>query len=101
MLAYLADNAKVVSTEMLTNEKDVALFELEKYTELLSYQEMGYISNKINSAGVPSPRLLVKDHKEKKDNEYPTRLVVPATNFTSGFPHCRGSKEFSKNKNRI
>ena len=66
VIAHLAADAKVVSTEILTNEKDVALLELEKYTELLSYQEMGYISNKINSAGVPSPRLLVKDHKKKK-----------------------------------
>ena len=87
MLAHLAADAEVVSTEMLTNEKELALLKLEQYSDLLSIQEMGHISNKILSAGVPSPRLLVKDHKEKKHGKYPTRLVVPVTNFTSGFPH--------------
>ena len=59
VIAHLAADAEVVSTEMLTNEKELVLLELEKYSDLLLYQETGYISNKINLAGVPSPRLLV------------------------------------------
>jgi hypothetical protein len=36
---------------------------------------------------MPSPQLLVKDHKKKdKRGNFPTRLVIPATNFTSAFP---------------
>ena len=39
------------------------------------------------SKAIPTPKLLIKDHKEKKDNgEFPTRLIIPATNFTTGFP---------------
>jgi hypothetical protein len=31
--------------------------------------------------------LLIKDHKKMdKEGNYPTRLVVPANNFTSTFP---------------
>mmetsp|Transcript_14767 Transcript_14767/g.21694 ORF Transcript_14767/g.21694 Transcript_14767/m.21694 type:complete len:149 (+) Transcript_14767:727-1173(+) len=29
--------------------------------------------------------LLIKDHKEKINNEFPTRLVIPATNFAATF----------------
>ena len=41
-------------------------------------------------------QLLVKDHKKKDENgDFPTRWVVPAKNFTAGFPHVdqRGIKE--------
>jgi hypothetical protein len=35
----------------------------------------------------PSPTLLVKDHEKKnKWGRVPTRLVIPAMNFTSAFP---------------
>lgn len=34
-----------------------------------------------------NPKLLIKDHKDPNDNgSYPTRLIVPATNFTAAFP---------------
>ena len=36
---------------------------------------------------IPSPKLLIKDHKKHDlEGNFPTRLAVPATNFTSGFP---------------
>ena len=39
------------------------------------------------SKAVPQPKILIKDHKECRiDGSFPTRLVVPATNFTAGFP---------------
>ena len=35
---------------------------------------------------IPSPKLLIKDHKKINENgEFPTRLVTPATNFTATF----------------
>jgi hypothetical protein len=35
---------------------------------------------------IPSPKLLVKDHKNKdKWGQFPTRFVIPATDFTSAF----------------
>ncbi len=41
----------------------------------------------MKSRAIPSPKLLIKDHKKAdKQGNYPTRLVVPANNFTSAFP---------------
>ena len=36
---------------------------------------------------IPTPKILVKDHKKPKPNgNFPTRLVVPASNFSACFP---------------
>jgi len=53
----------------------------------LSDKEESFIKQTVESKAIPSPKLLIKDHKNP-DNEgnFPTRLVVPATNFTSAFP---------------
>eukprot|EP00957_Ditylum_brightwellii_P152704 11623952-Ditylum_brightwellii.AAC.1 len=47
---------------------------------------MGFLWKGIASKAMPQPQLLIKDHKELElDGEYPTRLVIPATNFTLTF----------------
>ena len=47
-----------------------------------------YALESIQSRAVPVPKLLIKDHKDKDENgNYPTRLVVPATNFTAAIPN--------------
>lgn len=36
---------------------------------------------------IPTPKLIINDHKKKdRNNNFPTRLVVPATNSTATFP---------------
>ena len=53
---------------------------------MLSDNERGYLADKIQSKVIPQPKILIKDHKKKgPDGNYPSRLVVPATNFTAGF----------------
>lgn len=38
----------------------------------------------IKSQSIPSPHFLIKDHKDPDDvGNFPTRLVIPATNFTA------------------
>ena len=57
--------------------------------------EYEYLLHWIGSKKVPTPRLLIKDHKKPmEDGGYPTRLLVPATNFTQGFANLayRGIK---------
>ena len=35
---------------------------------------------------VPAPKYLIKDHKKiNEKGEFPTRLVIPTTNFTATF----------------
>ncbi len=60
---------------------------LESLAPIMSEDEYSFVKESINSKAIPAPKLLIKDHKEIDDNgNYPTRLVVPATNFTSAFP---------------
>jgi hypothetical protein len=48
----------------------------------LSEKEMGFVEEVLESRAVPTPKLLIKDHKPMNSKgEYMTRLIVPATNF--------------------
>jgi hypothetical protein len=48
---------------------------------------MGFVEEMLDSRAVPTPKLLIKDHKPMNEKgEYMTRLIVPATNFTVVFP---------------
>ena len=41
----------------------------------------------LESKSIPTPKLIIKDHKNaNKDDDFPSRLIVPANNFTSSFP---------------
>jgi hypothetical protein len=52
----------------------------------MSEDEYFFVKESLNSKAILSPKLLIKDHKfVNDDGTYPTRLVVPATNFTSAF----------------
>eukprot|EP00957_Ditylum_brightwellii_P046460 3526279-Ditylum_brightwellii.AAC.2 len=54
--------------------------------EFLNNDEFGYLMKNLNSRIIPEPQLLKKDHKKvQKDGHYPTRLVIPATNFAATF----------------
>ena len=60
-----------------------ALAKWNKYNKLMSAGESACLENFINSRDVPVPRLIIKDHKKKKANgRYPSRMLIPATNFT-------------------
>ena len=52
----------------------------------LSKKEAKHIAKMIKSRSIPTPKLLIKDHKKPNANgEFPTRLVIPATNFSATF----------------
>jgi hypothetical protein len=60
---------------------------MESIDHLCSKNETNFIQESLKSKAIPSPKLLVKDHKkEDKWGQYPTRLFIPVTNFTSAFP---------------
>ena len=59
---------------------------LAEVDDIISRDERAAINESIKSAAVPTPILLVKDHKKKdKNNKYPVRLICPATNFVAAF----------------
>ena len=48
--------------------------------------ELSYIQHWIAAKCIPMPRLLIKDHKPPDEaGNYPTRLLIPATNSTQCF----------------
>ena len=48
---------------------------------------MHFSKETIDSKAVPAPKLLIEDHKKpNKEGNFPTRTMIPATNFTAGFP---------------
>ena len=52
----------------------------------LSVKEEEFVRQLIAKKVIPSPKLLIKYHKTINENgEFPTRLVIPATNFTLTF----------------
>ena len=59
---------------------------LLKFSSLMDAGELSYIQHWIAAKCIPTPRLLIKDHKPPDEaGNYPTRLLIPATNFTQCF----------------
>ena len=61
-------------------------FTAQKVKFDLSVKEGEFVRQSLATRAIPSPKLLIKDHKTiNKNREFPTRLVIPATNFTATF----------------
>ena len=59
---------------------------LEEIKTWICKNEYNFVQEKMMTRGIPTPMLLIKDHKKRNvDDFFPTRLIVPATNFTAGF----------------
>ena len=98
---HLADDAVKTTTDCLSKAKETAKQKLDSFADLLSTNEYNYIKATINKCSVPTVQLLIKDHKPKKAGRHPSRLVVPAKNFTAAFPHVgqRGIKKILDRNN--
>jgi hypothetical protein len=70
--------------DIVTLHQDASSFALT-LKEILNDDEFGYLMEILNGRAIPEPQLLIKDHKKKKNGHYPTRLVIPATNFAATF----------------
>jgi hypothetical protein len=67
--------------------KDKAEELINKLLPIISEKEAWFPQQSIRSKAIPTPKLLMKGHKDPDElMNYPTRLVVPANNFTSAFP---------------
>ena len=80
---HLQKNAKEIPRSRLTEVGDQAMSLLQEIQNSLSEKEAEFILQSLQSKAIPSPKLLIKDHKKAdKDGNLPTRLAVPASNFT-------------------
>jgi GIY-YIG catalytic domain len=86
MAFHLTRNAKEINRSRLTEVADEASSLLETISHFLSSDERRLLVASINSRAIPTPKLLIKDHKPMKNGNFPTRLVIPASNFTAAFP---------------
>ena len=86
MILHLSERAAPILGAELTKIQDQCFNIMKEYSSLFSKKERAFLTEKIKSKAIPTPRLLIKDHKKKRsDGNFDTRLVVPATNFTAGF----------------
>eukprot|EP00957_Ditylum_brightwellii_P158478 12062905-Ditylum_brightwellii.AAC.1 len=59
---------------------------VEKLSRSLLKGEGAFLWEGLNSKEIPQPQLLVKDHKDPDEaGFFPTRLVIPTTNFIATF----------------
>ena len=57
------------------------------YKPFMDEGEQGYVASWIKSRDIPTPRLLVKGHKNRgEDGLWPVCPVIPATNYRQCFP---------------
>jgi hypothetical protein len=84
---HLSKSAVEIERAKVTEIHDSCNDKLDDLTGLASEKEIAFLKEKIKSKAIPQPKILIKDHKTPDgEGNFPTRLVVPATNFTAGFP---------------
>ena len=84
---HLETSAKEIDIKRIIEIFDLAIEMQEKYKDLLSDQEYLFLQKNLLTKNIPTPKLIIKDHKKQNEQgEYPSRLIVPANNFTSAFP---------------
>jgi hypothetical protein len=86
MQLHLVKSAKEILRQRLTEVVEEANNLLDTLSPLLFHNERKDIQQSIKSRAIPTPKLLIKDHKKPKGGMFPTRLVIPVSNFTSAFP---------------
>ena len=88
MKVHLLSNGKPALRSTLVKVQKDALAFISSKEGILSPAELAYATSVIKSCRVPTPKLLVKDHKKQDPHgNYPTRLVIPASNFVAAIPH--------------
>ncbi len=85
---HLKAHGKKISHTDLTAISTEASHILEELYPYLAPGESGFLKQSIWSHAIPTPKLLIKDHKPRSpsNGEFPTRLICPANNFISAFP---------------
>jgi hypothetical protein len=87
VIGHLKIDVTEVSADKLVKIHKEGIKLLSTLGHTLSEKEMGFVEESLESRAVPTPKLLIKDHKPMNSKgEYMTRLIVPATNFTPAFP---------------
>ena len=85
-IKHLLKNGKVIPRSKLIQVLEDANKLLDSLEHIMLEDEYLFVKEALDSKAIPVPNLLITDHKEINSNgNHPTRLVVPATNFTLAF----------------
>eukprot|EP00957_Ditylum_brightwellii_P016263 1223260-Ditylum_brightwellii.AAC.1 len=86
VVAHLDKNAECILRKKVMEIHQEATKFVERLAGCLSCGENGLLQESLEAKAIPQPQLLVKDHKDKgEQGDFPTRLVIPAANFTATF----------------
>lgn len=88
MREHFPTSAKEIKRERLIEIFDLAHIKIMlEFEESISEKELSFLSKILDSKSIPTPKLIIKDHKKENENgDYPSRIIVPANNFTSAIP---------------
>ena len=80
VMENLEGTATIIEHERLTEIVKEAEKLLASMKDLTNDSEFSFVKESIVSKSIPTPKLLIKDHKKKDDHgEFIRRLVIPAT----------------------
>ena len=84
---HLDKAAKEISRERISEIFEHANETCEEYSDILNDNENNFLKSTLKTKNIPTPKLIIKDHKKPdEEGDFPSRLIVPANNFTSAFP---------------
>ena len=78
---HLETSAKEIDIKRIIEIFDLAIEMQEKYKDLLSDQEYLFLQKKLLTKNIPTPKLIIKDHKNQmsRENTPPDSLFQPTT----------------------
>ena len=83
---YLQQSAREIERGRVVEICEYAKVLLDAIGFKISKNEVGHINESLKTKALPTPKLLIKDYKKLTSmGEFPTRLVIPATNFSATF----------------
>ena len=86
MMENLNKNCVKIDVTYLKRVEEAAMVLYHDYKPYMDEGEQGYVESWIKPRDVPTPRLPVKDHKERREGGFwPVRLVIPVTKYTQCF----------------
>ena len=84
---HLKKAAKEIDRERITEIFKHGNETCDKHQNILSDNEIKFLKSTLKTKNIPTPKLIIKDHKKpNEEGDFPSRLIVPANNFTSAFP---------------
>eukprot|EP00957_Ditylum_brightwellii_P211845 15366664-Ditylum_brightwellii.AAC.2 len=86
VLGHLSENAEELDQKMIINIHRKDELYAAKLKPMLAKGGVDFLNEGIASKATPQPPLLVKGHKDREENgDYPTHLVIPATDCMAMF----------------